>query len=382
MIRKFLILTTSNKITIIKATGLFICAKMEKNMATFHKTTAGKYRARVSVKENGKYKQISKQGFRTKKEAVIWAAELEAGYTDQLQNKYENMLLSDYFETWVDTYKSKMEAATQYQYQNTLDNIIKYMPDATLIDFTRTDFQNFINEFGKDHSKETVAKRKNHISQALEDAFADGIIKNNPTIRIQLTGTDGKSASEKFLEKDELIKLDHYIKNKLATYPHAKSYLAIYISIHTGMRIGEIMALQSDDIDFEKKTISVNKALDQYRHVKSTKTESSNRIISVDDDLLNELTGIEGPIADISNYGAGKALKAAIKELDIKPVSFHALRHSHGSLLLSQGIDIKYVSSRLGHKNISTTINVYTHLLSSQKESEEEKTQRIMMSIF
>ncbi|CAH1853918.1 site-specific integrase [Convivina intestini] len=351
-------------------------------MATYTKTQGGKYRARVSVKENGKYKQISKQGFRTKKEAILWASEIESGYVDRVKNKYESMLLSDYFETWSDTYKSKMESATQYQYQNTLDNIIKYLPDVKLLDFTRTDFQNFINEFGKDHSKETVAKRKNHISQALEDAYADGIIKNNPTIRIQLVGTPGKSAYDKFLEDKELIKLDRYVKKKLIQYPHSKSYLSIYISIHTGMRIGEIMALQSDDIDFKNKTISVNKALDQYRHVKSTKTESSNRVISVDDDLLDELKGIDGPIADVSNYGAGKILKKAIKELGIKPVSFHALRHSHGSLLLSQGVDIKYVSARLGHKNISTTIDVYTHLLNSQKESEEEKTQQIMSSVF
>ncbi|MCK8617335.1 tyrosine-type recombinase/integrase [Fructobacillus sp. M158] len=351
-------------------------------MATYTKTSSGKYRARVSIKENGKYKQIGKQGFRTKKEAVLWASEIESGHLDYSKNKYEDTLLSEYFEQWVDTYKSKMELATQYQYQNTLDNIIKYLPNVRLLEFSRSDFQNFINDFGKDHSKETVAKRKNHLSQALKDAFADGIIKNDPTIRIQLVGNAGKSASEKFLEKEELIKLNQYVKDKLTNYPHSKSYLAIFISIHTGMRIGEIMALQSEDVDFKKKTISVNKALDQYRHVKSTKTESSNRIISVDDELLEQLQGISGPIADVSNYGAGKVLKKAIHELDIKSVSFHALRHSHGSLLLSQGVDMKYVSNRLGHKNLSTTINIYTHLLSSQRQTEEEKTQTIMTSLF
>ncbi|CAK1241739.1 tyrosine-type recombinase/integrase [Fructobacillus cardui] len=327
-------------------------------------------------------KRPSKQGFKTKKEAQLWAASIESGAIDSEINKYEDMLLSDYFENWVDTYKNDLESSTVYQYKNTLDNIIKYLPKARLLDFTRSDFQNFINEFGETHSKETVAKRKNHMSQALRDAYADEIIDKDPTIRIKLTGLDGKSADEKFLETDELIKLNNYVLRKLAEFPHARSYLAIYISIHTGMRIGEIRALDSSNVDFQNKTISVNKALDQYGHVKSTKTEYSNRVITVDNGLLAQLKGLEGRVANISNYGASKSLKEAIKELGIKEVTFHALRHSHGSVLLSKGIDLKYVSKRLGHKNISTTIDIYIHLLDAQRKTEDEKTFDIMSSIF
>ncbi|GAO99872.1 tyrosine-type recombinase/integrase [Fructobacillus ficulneus] len=351
-------------------------------MASFVKLSPNNWRAFTSITVNGKKKRPSKQGFKTKKEAQLWASSIESGVAESSKSKYEDMLLSDYFENWVDTYKNDLESATIYQYQNTLDNIKKYLPHTILTDFTRSDFQNFINDFGSDHSKETVAKRKNHISQSLKDAYADGIIDKDPTIRIKLVGLNGKSADDKFLETDELIKLNNYVLTKLAEYPHASSYLAIYISIHTGMRIGEIMALDSSDIHFKNKVISVNKALDQYGHVKSTKTEYSNRVITVDDDLLAQLKGIDGRVANISNYGAGKTLKKAIKELGIKEVTFHALRHSHGSLLLSQGVDIKYVSKRLGHKNISTTIDTYTHLLDAQKVTEDERTYNIMSSIF
>ena len=87
-------------------------------------------------------------------------------------------------------------------------------------------------------------------------------------------------------------------------------------------------------------------------------------------------------MANISNYGASKSLKEAIKELGIKDVTFHALRHSHGSVLLSKGVDLKYVSKRLGNKNISTTIDIYIHLLDTQRQTEDEKTFDIMSSIF
>lgn len=351
-------------------------------MASFVKIGPNNWRVFTSITVNGKKKRPSRQGFKTKKEAQLWAASIESGAIDSEKNKYEDMLLSDYFENWVDTYKNDLESSTVYQYKNTLDNIKKYLPHALLINFTRSDFQNFINEFGETHSKETVAKRKNHISQSLKDAYAEGIIDKDPTIRIKLVGLNGKSEEEKFLETDELIKLNNYVLGKLVEFPHARSYLAIYISIHTGMRIGEIRALDSSDVDFKNKTISVNKALDQYGNVKSTKTEYSNRVITVDDDLLSQLKGLKGKVANISNYGASKSLKEAIKELGIKDVTFHALRHSHGSVLLSKGVDLKYVSKRLGHKNISTTIDIYIHLLDAQRQTEDEKTFDIMSSIF
>ena len=122
-------------------------------------------------------KRQTKQGFKTKREAEKWAADMHAGVIKK--NKYEDMLLSEYFEEFISTYKSDLATATRYQYQNTLNNIIKYIPKAKLVDFTRTDFQRFINEFGKGRKKETVAKRKNHLTQALKSAFADGIISKD-----------------------------------------------------------------------------------------------------------------------------------------------------------------------------------------------------------
>lgn len=356
-------------------------------MANIKKTEYGTWRARVSYQVNGKQKFKSKQGFETKKEAQNWANNAEIELNSDTKADYSQLKLSDYFENWVNTYKNDMSFATQYQYKNTLETIEKYIPNAMLSTFTRTNFQEFINIFGADHSKETVSKRKNHISQSLRDAFADGLIDKDPTIRIKLVGLPGKTEEEKYLQVPELIKLNNYVKSKLSPDSFVnqndnKTYLAIYIAIHTGMRFGEIIALEDTDVDFENKTISVNKAIGQDKHVKSTKTDSSNRVITVDDDLLSILKPIKGRIANISNYAVSKTMKKSEDFLGIKKVTFHALRHSHGSLLLSKGIDVKYVSKRLGHKNISTTLSIYTHLLDNQKNLEERKADNIFNSDF
>lgn len=352
-------------------------------MASIKRAKSGKWRARVSFQVNGKQEFQSKQGFDTKKQATIWASKIELLKKSNNIEQLADKKVSDYFEEWVDIYKSGMEYATQYQYQNTLDNIKKYMPNVRMKDFTRTIFQNFINEFGTDHSKETVSKRKNHISQCMRDAFADGVIKKDPTIRIQLTGKPGKSEDDKFLELDDFVALTRYVEHELDSSEYEnKSYLAIYIALHTGLRFGEVIALTSDDVDFKNKTISVNKAYDQKHHLKSTKTESSNRTVPVDNALLSRLSGIEGSYCDISNYAVSKTLKKCIGALDIKKVTFHGLRHTFGSVLLTAGVDVKFVSWYLGHKNITTTINIYTHVLNSLKKKEGQKAVSVFSDNF
>ncbi|MDF7636964.1 tyrosine-type recombinase/integrase [Leuconostocaceae bacterium ESL0958] len=337
-------------------------------MASISKSKAGTYRVRAQVKVEGKIKQISKQGFKTKKEAKTWADLHELGI--ESSSKKADQFLSDYFENWYMTYKSDKELATVYQYDNTLKTIKKYLPNVILSEFNRDMFQKFVNQFGEDHSRETVAKRKNHITQALTDAYADGLIMRNPTVRIEMAGNDGKDKKLKFLEADEFERLDQYVKNRLKF----DSYLAIYIAMHTGARFSEIMALTSDDIDFENHTIAINKSLDKNGNVKSTKTKFSKRVIIVDSSLLHALKDKSGVILSVTSNGVNKTLKTALKELDCKLISFHDLRHSHTSILLSKGVSLSYVSERLGHSSTVVTQRVYSHLLDVNRKTEEEKT--------
>ncbi|WP_439424813.1 tyrosine-type recombinase/integrase [Oenococcus alcoholitolerans] len=344
-------------------------------MASITKQSNGRYRVQI-VAPN--HKRVGKSGFRTKTEAKSWLTENELKITtgkSDVTNSHE--LLCDYFERWVDTYKTDVTDITLNQYQTTLNIIKRYLPYARLNTFNREQYQHFLNKYGRDHAKETVAKRKTHISACLKDAYADKLISEDITQRLTLTGKAGKSAALKFLEASDFKHLEQYSYDHLTN----ASQLAILIAIHTGMRIGEIRALTIKDIDFLHSKISISKAMDGNGHIKVPKTPASNRIIKIDNRLLEVLKrykDVYGLLIPITREAINHVLTRDLKTIKAKRVTFHALRHSHASYLMSQGVSIQYVSERLGHSSIAITEKVYSHLLQTLRENEEDKVADLM----
>ena len=324
------------------------------------------------------HRRVGKSGFRTKTEARSWLRDNElkivTGKSD-VTDSHE--LLSDYFKRWYETYKTDVTDVTLIQYRATLTAIKTYLPRARLNTFNRQTYQKFLNAYGKDHAKQTVAKRKTQLSASLKDAFIDKLIVEDPTVRLSLTGKSGKTAEFKFLEAGDFINLEHYVYQDL----DRSSQLAIFIAIHTGLRIGEIKALTIKDVDFVHSTLSVNQSMDVQGHLKSPKTEASNRTIKIDQRLLDvfkRLESVSGLLVQSSQKYTNKVLNDDLSAIKAKHVTFHALRHSHASYLLSKGVSIRYVSERLGHGSVAITENVYAHLLKSLRENEENKVTDLM----
>lgn len=178
-----------------------------------------------------------------------------------------------------------------------------------------------------------------------------------------------------YLSEDEM----YFFKQTIKDYPKDKR-LALLLDLHTGLRIGELLALEWSDIDFKHKKLNVNK---QYyrRQLTTPKTIESVRKIDLDDIILNELAeyknslkvlhklifcGLSGGYWDrakfIDNY-----FKKAMNVLGHPDYSFHALRHTHATFLLSNEVDIKYVQERLGHTDAQTTLNTYGHTMPKTK---------------
>lgn len=159
------------------------------------------------------------------------------------------------------------------------------------------------------------------------------------------------------------------------------------VAFWTGMRRGELQALQLGDIDHIKKTIRINKSVTlkftgQGPIIKSPKTNSSIRTISIDNNtynLLNKLISkrnyrepseseyvfcrIMMPYIPIANTTVANKMINAIKVTGVKRIRLHDLRHSHASILIGNGVNIVAVSKRLGHSSIDMTLKVYTHVL-------------------
>ena len=173
-------------------------------------------------------------------------------------------------------------------------------------------------------------------------------------------------------------------------------YTLFRLMIYTGLRRGETLALTWDDIDFKNKTLTVNKTLSIGAHKKvvlsTPKTESSIRTIDLDDKTIIALQRLKiqskyklifpnkkGKFSRLSNIA--DKLNQAIKETKIKKIRVHDLRHTHASLLFASGASIKYVQARLGHADVKTTLNIYTHITKDTKEKDLSNFVKYMENI-
>ena len=357
-----------------------------------------KWEYTIRYKEkNGNSQRKSKSGFTKKSDAIQAAAEMELKLK---KDKFidSDITLVDYYQNWLNTYKiGKHARVTEVRYNTIKKQLAAYFGNSKKIKtITRSEWQRFINFFGKSHAKETVSKLNGYARAMAKSAVADRIIDFDFTEGAILTDDKGKNNELKFLQVNDYKKLKKYVFEN-ATINKIFNYI-IATGIMTGARFSEILALTWKDIDFKTKKIDINKSWDYTytKKFKETKTQSSNREINIDNDLtnllkklkkeqteyfksinyfsLNNLIFLNKKLKIITDPAINKDLKNIEKRLNISPIiTFHGLRHTHVSYLLSRGVDINYISHRLGHSNVAITMRVYTHLLKDYEEKEAKK---------
>jgi len=354
--------------------------------------------------ETGKYKKIRKSGFSSKRDAIVEASEIESQVAKGFYAGNKDILLSEHFKQYIEVYKhNKVSDSTYHKYLNTLKVINRYFRHETIKSLNRIRYQSLLNEYAEDHSQESVRQFNTHIRTSLVNLLDDLVIKNDFTKgAIVKGGVKAKSESEKFLDYNDFVKLIKYAEDNIRV--DTSSSFMIYLAAVTGMRFSELSGLTWDDIHFENHEISVNKTWNVYKNdFGETKNNQSKRIIAVDShsiDLLTkyrseQLKWLSGlPVAPqhsfvfynartgvISNAAANKQLKRFCEKLDIPKVTFHALRHSHASTLIYKGINILYISKRLGHSSLNVTMSVYSHILKELEEKDNENIRMIFEEI-
>ena len=160
----------------------------------------------------------------------------------------------------------------------------------------------------------------------------------------------------KYLEKDEIPEVLNRIKNTTV------KNIAI-LQLHTGLRIGEVLALTPQDVDFKNKTISITKTKLKNKQISTPKTLTSIRTIEVSDFILKILLDF------ISNDQFIFKIDYSYLSLILKKANTnsHIFRHTHVALLIEAGVPIKVISERLGHANVNTTLSIYTHVTKNMK---------------
>ncbi|KRN88161.1 tyrosine-type recombinase/integrase [Ligilactobacillus acidipiscis] len=355
-------------------------------MASYKKNSTG-WQVRVSWRdENGELKQKARGGFRLKSEAEAYAASLKKDVSEGLNPlQSSDITFGNYIQQWYETYKQNQSSiATQKRYKNVIKLVKNYFKKAKLSDINRVTYQNFINDFGKSHAKHTVQKANMIIRSCVRNAVYDDVIRKDFTHNVQITYDPKRTRKVEYLSLEDIKKLLQECENGLQ--PRYTSRYMILTGILTGMRISEVMGLTWDDINYNWQTISINKTWDYQNGggFKPVKTESSKRIIRVNQALLDILSALKvndnkmvfankrGLIP--SSNAVNKTLKNIMKDcgLEKQNYHFHSLRHSHVAYLLSQGVDIYAISKRLGHADLSTTTNVYAYLIDEYKEKNDD----------
>jgi integrase len=347
----------------------------------------------ISHTVNGKSKLIRKGGFRTQSEAKAAAIEIESQLNNGLVLHLKSTPIDEYFDNWAHLYKGHLAIATLKHFWYTSKLIKEFFSGKPLQQISKDDYQEFLNHIGINKSKKTVEKVNGHIRACVQNAIEQQIIHRDFTRNTVLKFTvPAKKANEKHL---------NYMDSKLLLKEFTRKlkdglvYYLLLLGLVTGLRFEELVGLTFNDFDFENNKLRVDKTWGYNNRMSvgfcSLKNTSSDRIIVVDKKTMGLFKELFKGIPDnpnhlvfynqksiykvITNEQANDVLKEVLREINIRPlISAHALRHTHTSVLIYKKASWKYVSERLGHSDIETTLKIYTHLLKEAREEDEKLT--------
>ncbi|MBF0449224.1 MAG: site-specific integrase [Candidatus Magnetomorum sp.] len=270
---------------------------------------------------------------------------------------------------WLEKYVSKrLRIWTKERYQHALENkILPVFGSKSIGAIKRSDIKSFLMEqLDKGQSKSSIELYRTVMSSVFNYAIDDEIITHNPTINIL------KSLN---LEKDEKNEVCPYTYDETRKFLDIceKKYPATYplfiTAFQSGLRLGELLALEWNDIDLDNRKIKVSKSY--KRGVTSGTKTGKTRYVDISDKLFNVLHAERK--TSQSNYlfinSKGKRheqntihkhFKRIIKNAGLRDIRFHDIRHTFISLLISNGAQIVYVKEQAGHTSIKMTIDTYS----------------------
>lgn len=323
----------------------------------------------ISYKLNGIWKQKSKQGFKTKKDAKPVAEKtlLDLKKSLKASNKIINpnfdiLTLNDLLDLFVENSKLYKEESTIAGYTFIRPTFYRLV-DMKVKDIKKNDIQSCVDELLTTGIK--VSSIRSYLTR-LKQLFIYYISNYNgsyelPTKDIILPSEKTKS-TKKALSKSEL---DALLK-KLETNRY---YSIALLAGECGLRRGEILGLTWDDIDEGNLTINVHrqwkKQLDGTFGFGPLKTKNSNRTIPISESTLKKLknhkseTDIHNRIASFNDESVSKYLNDELRAL--ANISLHELRHTYATILIANGIDFKTAAKLLGH-NVEQTMKIYSHV--------------------
>lgn len=371
----------------------------------------GKNSYRLTVSEgfdlNGKPMIHRKTVHGTKKDAEVELAKFVTEVQNGLVIDAKSLKFSEFTEIWKRDYGSKELAPSTYKrYCRMLETrLLPYFGHFYINKIKPTDIMKFYDLLEKDTqlvrkkgnngsktkkplSGKTILEHHRLLRAMLHKAVYWQLIVANPAERVQPPKAR-KPKRRSYDDEQTKILLENL---ELLPNEDTKYKVAIILTVFTGVRLGELMGLEWQDVDFKNGIISINRSsqylADMGVFTKVPKTESSIREIAIPEFIVSlleeyklwyeEQKSIYSELWTNSDrlfvQADGKPMHPStiskwfvkyVGQIGLPVINFHGLRHTNASLLVAQNIDIAVISARLGHAQISTTLDFYVHPLLS-----------------
>ena len=371
----------------------------------------GKNSYRLTVSEgfdlDGKPMIHRKTVHGTKKDAEVELAKFVTEVQNGLVIDGKSLKFSEFTEIWKRDYGSKELAPSTYKrYCRMLETrLLPYFGHFYINKIKPTDIMKFYDLLEKDTqlvrkkgnngsktkkplSGKTILEHHRLLRAMLHKAVYWQLIVANPAERVQPPKAR-KPKRRSYDDEQTKILLENL---ELLSIEDTKYKVAITLTVFTGVRLGELMGLEWQDVDFKNGIISINRSSqylsDMGVFTKVPKTESSIREIAIPEFIISllekyklwyeEQKSIYGELWTDSDrlfvQADGKPMHPStiskwfvkyVGQIGLPVINFHGLRHTNASLLVAQNIDIAVISARLGHAQISTTLDFYVHPLLS-----------------
>lgn len=308
-----------------------------------------------------------------------------------MQQPVENaQLFYEYYRQWIDVYKKgAIREATLDKYLMTQKWVEKLAPELKVYELTRTAYQKLLNDYAKNHEKQTTLDFHHQLKGAVLDAVDEGLIERDPTRKAIIKGKSPGVKKIKYLNQFELHTLIAHLDIKEAV----NWDWFILLVAKTGMRFSEALAITPGDFDFARQTLSVSKTWD-YKGKGGflpTKNKSSVRKIQIDWQIVVKFSELTKNLPEdqpifvgdkkIYNSTVNDVLTRHCKACGISEISIHGLRHTHASLLLFAGVSIASVARRLGHAGMTTTQKTYLHIIQELENKDVDLVMRTLSGL-
>lgn len=359
-------------------------------MPAYKDVKSGKWYAQFWYTDyNGQKKKKMKRGFNKKSEAQKFESEYKLKTNGSSEMTFKS-LIDDYLEDSSHRLRETTMANKKHLIEKKLLPFFGDMPINKIDAITVRKWQNSIlkgeTKEGSKFSQTYMKTINNQLSAILNYAVKFYNLPGNP---VHKTGSIGKKNADtmKFWTVNEFDKFIEVVSSKM------QSKMIFNLLFWSGMRSGELLALTLNDFDIVNRTVRINKTYTRLQGkdiISEPKTPRSNRTINLPEFIFDVLDEYLKALYDydpsqrlfnVTKFYLSHEMTRGSKESGVKRIRVHDLRHSHASLLIELGFSPILIRDRLGHEDIQTTLNTYSHLYPNKQEEVADKLNKIKNGI-